>query len=286
MIRAVGVRRSEGAFEGVGRLHLRYRTSEVPNPRAALLVVHGLGEHAGRYQQFADAMAAFGVSTYAYDQRGHGTSEGRRGHVTAFHVLMQDLDRFRREVSGLVELRVPLFILGHSMGGLVALRYLEEYDAPLSGAIIIAPWLGTAVDVPRWKITLASALTRVLPAVPFSHAVDPDALSRDPEIVRAYREDPLVHDRITPRFFTEVSSAMGLVLQHSDRIASPLLFMLPGADRVVDTQRTLAFARSISATDVSIQVYPGHFHELLNEPDRAAIVRDIRDWLIDHAGQG
>ncbi len=279
----VSVRRSDGAFEGVGRLRLHYRMYEVQQPRAAVLVVHGLGEHAGRYHGFAEALASSGVSTFAYDQRGHGTSEGRRGHVGSFDVLLQDLDRFRREVSGLVDARLPLFLLGHSMGGLVALRYLEEYDAPLNGGILIAPWLGTAVSVPRWKITLASALTRVLPAVPFRNAIDPDALSRDPEVVRAYREDPLVHDRITPRLFTEVSSAMGMVLQRSDRIVTPLLFLLPAADQLVDTHRTLAFARSLSAQDVSIEVYPGHYHELLNEPDRVEIVRDLRDWLIARA---
>lgn len=283
MIRTVGVRNGEGAFEGVGRLRLRYRMVEVQNARAAVIVVHGLGEHGGRYQAFAETMGAYGVSTFAYDQRGHGTSEGRRGHVSGFHVLLQDLDRFRREVSGLIDTRLPLFLLGHSMGGLVALRYLEEYDAPLHGSIIVAPWLGTAMDVPRWKVTLSSALTRVMPAVPFRNAIDPDVLSRDPEIVRAYRDDPLVHDRITPRLFTEASSAMGLVLQRSDRITAPLLFMLPGADRLVDTQRTLAFARSITGPDVSIRVYPGHYHELLNEPDRAAIVRDLRDWLVARA---
>ena len=276
----LGVRRSEGSFQGVGRLQLRYQASEVQNARAALIVVHGLGEHAGRYQAVADRLAAAGVSTFAYDQRGHGTSEGRRGHVDSFHVLMQDLDRFRREVSGLIDPRVPLFVLGHSMGGLVALRYVEEYDAPLRGAVIVAPWLGTAAHVPRWKVMLANALTRVLPAMPFRNALDTAWLSRDPEVVAAYREDPLVHDRITPRFFTEVSAAMGKVLQSSDRVGMPLLFMLPGADRIVDTQRTLAFARSLSAPDVSIKVYPGHYHELLNEPDRETIMRDLREWLV------
>lgn len=273
-------RTGEGAFEGVGGLRLRYRTHEVQQARAALLVVHGLGEHGGRYRDFAEMMGTAGVSTFVLDQRGHGLSEGRRGHVTSFDVLLQDLDRFRREVSGFIDARLPLFLLGHSMGGLVALRYLEEYDTPVRGAIILAPWLGTAVDVPRWKATMASALTRVLPSMPFRNGIDPDALCRDPVVVRAYREDPLVHDRITPRLFTQASAAMGDVLRRSDRIRTPLLFLLPGADRVVDTQRTLAFARSLAAPDVSIRVYPGHYHELLNEPDRAATVRELRDWLI------
>jgi len=276
---AAGARSSEGAFEGVGRVRLRYRMLEVPQPRAVLLVVHGLGEHAGRYARFAEAMTASGVSTYALDQRGHGISEGRRGHVNRFHVLLQDLDRFVREVGGLVDASLPMFLLGHSMGGLVALRYLEEYDAPLHGAIIVAPWLGTAADVPRWKTTLAGVFTRLLPAIPIRNGIDPAALSRDPDVVRAYRDDPLVHDRITPRLFTEVSVAMGDVQRRGERIHTPLLLLIPEADRIVDAQRTLAFGRSLPPGDVTIRVYPGHYHELLNEPDRMATIREVRDWL-------
>ena len=143
---------SEGYFEGVGRLRLRYRAWEVQNARAAILVVHGLGEHSGRYAAFAETAGAFACSTYALDLRGHGGSEGRRGFVPRFETFLQDVDRFRREVQGLVDVRVPVFLLGNSMGGLIALRYLEEYEAPFRGAIIVSPWLATAVEVPRWKI--------------------------------------------------------------------------------------------------------------------------------------
>ena len=276
---ADGLRRSEGSFEGVGRLRLRYRTTEVQRARAAILVVHGLGEHGARYDDFATRVAGYGISTFAFDLRGHGISDGRRGHVSNFDILLQDVDRFRREVVGCIDPRTPLFLLGQSMGGLIVLRYLEEYDAPLAGAVLCAPWLGTAVEIPRWQVTAARALTHVLPAVPFRNRIDPERLSRDPDVVDAYREDPLVHDRITPRLFTEASEAMGVVLQRSERITVPLLFLLPGADRIVDTQRSLAFARSLSAAEVTIRQYPGHYHELLNEPDRIAIVRDLRDWL-------
>jgi alpha-beta hydrolase superfamily lysophospholipase len=194
-------------------------------------------------------------------------------------VLLQDVDRFRREVSGLLDARVPLFLLGHSMGGLVALRYLEEYDAPFRGAVILAPWLGTSAAIPRWKTTMAGVFNRLLPAVPFSNGIDPAALSRDPDVVRAYREDPLVHDRITPRLFTEASVAMGAVQRRSDRIRTPLLVMVPEADRIVDAQRTLALVRSLPSGDVTLRTYPGHYHELLNEPDHAATLRELRDWL-------
>lgn len=273
------MRRSDGSILGVGGLRLAYRSWEVPDASAAIVVVHGLGEHSGRYAAFGERMAAYGLSTFAMDLRGHGLSEGRRGHVPSFDTYLQELDRFRREVEGLADFEVPLFLLGQSMGGLIASRYLEEYNTRFQGGIMLSPWLGTAMQVPRWKITAANALSRVLPALPFSSGLDADALSRDPEVVAAYRADPLVHDRITPRLFAEVSGAMGLVFQRSDRIQEPLLLLMGGEDRLVKTERTLLFSRQITVSDLTVKVYPGFYHELLNEVDRAAIHRHIRDWI-------
>jgi lysophospholipase len=277
------IRRSDGTIVGVRGTRLAYRMWEAPNARAALVVVHGLGEHAGRYAEFGERMAGYGISTFAMDLRGHGLSEGRRGHVTSFDIFLQELDRFRREVEGLADFRVPLFLLGHSFGGLIALRYQEEYNTRFEGAIISAPWLATAVHVPRWKANAAQFLSKLLPALPFRAGIRSEDLTHDSAIVEAHRADPLVHDRITPRLFAETSTAMGLALQRSDRIQEPLLFMVAGADRLVDTERSLTFARSITASDVTVRVYPGYFHEILNEVDRATIHREIRDWIAARA---
>jgi len=273
------LRRCDGAFEGVGRLRLRYRTWEVPEPRAAIVLVHGLGEHSGRYEEAAVRLCGYGFSTYAFDLRGHGVSEGRRGHTPSFEVYLQDLDRFRREVQGLSDPRTTLFLVGHSMGGLIALRYYEEYDNPFRALVALAPWLATVMPVPRWKARLAPLIARVLPALPLRTGLDPRHISRDPEVVEAYRNDPLVHDRITPRLFEEVSRAMGLVPQRAERIQGPVLFMVPGGDRIVDPKRSLAVARSLSGVDVTVKHYPGHYHELLNETDSGLVIQELRDWL-------
>ncbi|MGH7576566.1 MAG: lysophospholipase [Longimicrobiales bacterium] len=275
------VRRAEGCLPGVGQLRLRYRSWEAARPRAAVLIVHGLADHSGRYEPVGERLASHGLSSYALDLRGHGVSDGRRGHAARFDCFLQDLDRFRREVEGMIEPETPVFLVGVSMGGLITLRYLEEYDTSVRGAIVIAPWLATAIPVPRWKVTLASAIGRFFPAAPFRARIDAKMLSRDPEVVRAYREDTLVHDTITPRLFSELSKAMGLTTQQSDRLAAPVLFLLPGADRLVDTERTIAFARHLPDALVTVRVYPDHYHELLNEPDREEILRDIRAWIDD-----
>lgn len=279
---ATRVGMSNGHLEGVGGVRLHYRTWEVERPRAALLVVHGMFEHSRRYQEFGEVMAGVGFSSFALDTRGHGASEGRRGHVRRFDVLLQDLDRFRREVQGLLDPGVPLFLVAHSLGGLIGIRYLEEYDAPLRGAVISAPWLGTAVDVPRWQILAANALNRILPAFPFPFRLDPADLSHDPERVGDYRDDRVIHHTITPRMFLEISAAIDLALRRGDRITVPVHFILAGDDRLVDTSRSLAFARSLPArADISITLLDGHYHEVLQETGRAAVFAEIRDWIDD-----
>lgn len=275
--------RNHGYFEGVGRIRLQYRSTEVSNARAALLLVHGLSDHSGRYQEFCAAMADFGFSTFALDLRGHGHSEGRRGHVRRFDIFLQDLERFRREIQGLAPPGRPLFLLGQSMGGLIVLRYLEEYDAGgFSGAVLTSPWLGTSVQVPRWKVNMAHALSRVLPALPLSAGIPAELLSHDPRVADAYRQDPLVHNRITPRLYTESAEAMRLASERSDRVSIPLLFLLGGDDRIVDTPRAVALARSLRIGDVAIRVYPGQYHELFNEADRDLVLQDLREWLGRH----
>ena len=275
---------SDGFFEGVGGLRLYYRAWELPRARAAIAVVHGLGEHSGRYEAIADPLSAYGFSTFAMDLRGHGLSEGRRGHVTRFEVFLQDVDRFRRELHGLVDVGTPLFLLGHSMGGLISLRYLEEFDTPFRGGIIVSPWLATMTPMPRWKVTLAGALNRVMPSIPFNSGLEPALLSRDPAVVHAYRDDPLVHSRITPRLFKESSIAMGLAFQRSDRIRVPLLFLLAGDDRIVSTAQSQALTRSLPARNVAVHVYADSYHEVLNEPNRAEPMHDLRDWVASRLG--
>lgn len=277
-MRARTTRRGEGSLTVGGGIRLHYHTWEVVEPRAAMIIVHGLAEHGGRYDRLGQSLARIDVSSFALDLRGHGLSDGRRGHAPAFVSFIQDLDRFRREVLGLIDPATPVFLLGHSMGGLIALRFQEEYPGAFQGAVIVSPWLATALPVPRWKVTLANVLARVMPALPFSANIDAGQLCRDPTVVAAYRDDPLVHGRITPRLFVDAAREMGLTFQRSDRLTAPLLFLLAGSDRIVDATRSLAFSRTLGATDVVIKVYPDFYHEILNEKDDGQW-DDLIAWL-------
>jgi lysophospholipase len=211
--------------------------------------------------------------------RGHGLSEGRKGHVERFDLFLQDVDRFRCEIQSGIAGDLPMFVLGHSMGGLVTARYIEEYDRAFDGAIITSPWLATAMPVPRWKVLASNFLGKMLPALPIDSGIDPDYLSHDKNVVARYRDDPLVHSKITPRLFADASIAMGLVMQRSDRIKIPVLLILAGDDRIVDTRKSESFARTLTASDVTIKVLDDYYHEVLNDHDRSIVFRMIRDWV-------
>ncbi|HET7231794.1 MAG TPA: alpha/beta hydrolase [Longimicrobium sp.] len=247
-------------------------------PRAAVFLSHGLGEHAGRYAGLARDFVRRGISLYALDHRGHGRSGGPRAFVQRFDRFVADLEDFRRRVvrdaPGL-----PLFLYGHSLGGLIALRWLQTHaDVPLAGAVLSAPLLGVKVQAPRWKLALAAPLSKLLPALPMKNEIDPAELTHDEAHVRAYREDPLVSNRVTPRLFTEMTAAMARANEEGARVRVPLLFLVPGADSIVQEEATLRFAANLRG-DVTVRRYPGFRHEPHNEVERDRPVGDVLEWM-------
>ncbi|HEU0054830.1 MAG TPA: alpha/beta hydrolase [Longimicrobium sp.] len=275
--------RAEWLFAPDGvRLHLR--AWEAPAPRAALLVSHGLGEHSGRYAALARDLVPRGVSVYALDHRGHGRSGGARGHADRFECFTGDFECFRRAVLETLPPGLPVFLLGHSLGGLIAIRHLETHpDVGWRGAILSAPMLGAEVKVPKWKEKLSGVLSNLLPRLPFGNEIDPSGLSTDAANVKSYREDPLVHSRITPRLYTEMMEAVGRAWVARDLLPRPLLFLVPGADPIVRSADTLRFAADL-AGDVTVREYPGFRHESLSETDRARAVGDVVAWMEERMG--
>jgi acylglycerol lipase len=267
-----------GEFTGADGTHRVWRAWDAPSPRAALVLIHGLSEHSGRYDEFARRAAAAGIATFALDLAGHGLSGGRRGHVSSLNVHLRDVAALRGIATAALPDR-PLFVLGQSMGGLLALRYVLDHGTGVGGAVICSPWLGTVAAVPRWKLMLAPLLSRLLPAAPFSHGLDPNHLSRDPGAVAAYRTDPLVQGKITPRAFTEIRDAVSRVEASPADFRIPLLFLMGGADRIVDTDRTRRLAEAIPGADVTTVIRPGGYHELLHEPDRDDTADAIIAWI-------
>ncbi|HEU4882434.1 MAG TPA: alpha/beta hydrolase [Longimicrobium sp.] len=272
-------------LERTGELHaddgvqLHYRSWPAPAERAVLLVSHGLGEHGGRYAQVAEDLAAHGITVHAIDHRGHGRSGGRRGHVAHFGEFVRDFETFRAAIAKEHPSGIPLFLLGHSMGGLIAIHHLQTHpEAGYRGAILSAPLVGIAVEAPRWKVALSGVLSRVVPWLPFHNEIETAMLSTAPGYEAAYRADTLLHNTITPRLYTEMVAAIRGAFEKPEGIRIPLLVLAPTADRVVLPEAVARFASAFPG-EVEVKRYEGFQHESLNEKDRHQVVADVAAWL-------
>ena len=257
------------------RLALR---RETPNGagRAALILVHGWGEHTGRYAHVAAWLAGRGMAVFALDQRGAGHTPGPRGHVTRFAQYLADIVALRKLVQA--EAPGPLLLLGHSHGGLIVLRYLETAPGGVAGAIVTSPWLALAMQTPRWKTGLAGLLAYLTPSLQIPTGMNLDFICTDPGVVERAKSDPWCHQVMTPRAWREVRDATRLALSERDRIAVPLFIGLPGEDRIISAPATEAFAASLRG-DVTLRLYAGMFHEILNEPGQGRVFADIAPWM-------
>lgn len=254
--------------------------------RGTVLIVHGLGEHIGRYAHVAAHLNACGWQVTGYDQRGHGASGGARGAIAAADSLLADLgrviDALRQQHAG------PLVLLGHSMGGLVTGRFVAEglADRP-------APWFrpvdALAMSSPALALPM-NAVQRALLAVMGTLAPDqalgnglkPAWISRDAAVVQAYQDDPLVHDRVTARLVRFLLDGGALVRERAAQWRLPTALLYAGADRCVDPRGSDAFAAAAPRERVQVQRYEGLFHEILNEPEKPRVLDDLARWLAAH----
>ena len=272
-----------GWLSVAGGIRLRSFRWEAPDARGGVVLVHGIGDHAGRYRDLVRVLGSRGYSVFACDLRGHGRSEGRRGDVDRFDVHVEDLDVVWAEAGRVLPETTP-FLYGHSMGGLVAIRWLQTRQVRLPGVVLSAPWLATAMDVPSWKRFTASVLLRVAPGLTISSGPSrPEFLTRDSLRRAEYRADPLVHRRISPRFHSGVRRAQVAALQEELPRELPVLVVVPGDDLLVDAEATLVWARErASSTDVRVRM--GGRHELHNDIDREEASGAVCDWLDRRGG--
>jgi alpha-beta hydrolase superfamily lysophospholipase len=253
--------------------------------RGTVLVVHGLGEHIGRYEELAAHLNAAGWSVAGYDQRGHGASAGRRGAIASADSLLRDLglviDTLRLAPSR------PLVLLGHSMGGVVAARFVAEGLAgqpadwwrPVDALVLSSPALDTGMTV--LQRGLIALLAPLAPNLALSNGLSPQWVSRDPATVKAYVDDPLVHDRVTPRLARFIVDAGRYVRERAAQWRVPTLLLWAGADRCVAAAGSAAFAAAAPLQVVSRQRYPVLAHEIFNEPERADVLADLTHWLAE-----
>ncbi len=263
-------------------LKLRLQRWPAPGPvHGTVQIVHGLGEHIGRYAALAGALNAQGWNVVGHDHRGHGRSDGPRGGLPCSQALLLDLAAVTDHLRG----QGRHILLGHSMGGLIAARFVAEslrrdasrWVRDVDGLVLSSPALDIGLG-PAQR-ALLPVLSRLAPGLRLGNGLRPEWISRDPEVVRDYSADPLVHDRITPRLVRFMVEAGRLVRSCAGRWQTPTLLLWAGADRCVAPAGSAAFAAAAPAAVVTAQVFPDLHHEIFNEPEREQVVAALTAWL-------
>lgn len=273
--------RAEGTFDGVGGVPIRWERLAPDDGvvRGVVVLVHGYAEHVGRYADWTRHLTTRGLAVTGLDHRGHGRSGGPRGHARDFGEMVADV----RTLVGLAETSwpgVPRILFGHSMGGLIGFLYLLAHPETVRAGALSAPAFRLAVAVPRARRMAGALLARLAPRTPFTSDLDPSALSRDPAVGAAYVADPLVHRVATAAFFRAFLRAQGVAEQGAATLRVPVLVLQGDADRLVDPAGAQAIGSRL-APPSRVEMLPGYFHELLNEPpeERAKVIATLDAWF-------
>jgi alpha-beta hydrolase superfamily lysophospholipase len=270
---------SEGRFTGVGGVEL-YRQQWLPasEPRAAVVIVHGVGEYSGRYPYLVGPLVDAGYAVFGYDQRGHGASPGTRVYIDSWSQYRDDLDAYLRVVAESLP-GVPLLVYGHSMGSLVVLDYLLQPRPALAGAIISGAALEpTGVGKP-WQIVAARLLSRIAPRFSIDLGIDAASLSHDEAVVAAYRADPLVSSGATARWGAESLATVERIKAGMGGIDLPLLVLHGGEDPLNRVGGAQTLYDAVSSRDKTLKIYPGAYHEPHNDMCHDELASDVKEWL-------
>ena len=277
--------RTEGYLTALDGTRLHYATwgeAGAAEDAAVVVLLHGFGEHLLRYEHVAQHLVGGGFVVVAVDVRGHGKSDGQRGHVLRHDEYMVDVDA-AFALAQRVHPGGERVLLGHSHGGLLALRYLMQESGHQPAALVLSsPFLGIAVAVPRWKAALGRSLSRFKPDFSLPTDLPASHLSKDQSVVDAYVKDPLVHAAASARWFTEVQEAQADALRRAHQVKLPTLVMQGGDDKIVDIGATRRAAEGLGSADKEYIEYPGLRHEIFNEVERDKVLRDMQRWLSQH----
>jgi alpha-beta hydrolase superfamily lysophospholipase len=274
---------SDGSFQSGSGANIFYCCWTPAEPRAVLLLAHGLAEHSGRYDDFASFFADAGIATYALDLPGHGRSDGKRGHIRDFQEYTDALEALlspAREAHP----DIPFVLFGHSMGGLIAADFLLQHQSEFVAAVLT----GAAIQSPQQPSSIVLFINRVIASVMPRLGVlhmDASGISRDPQVISDYENDPLVYrGKATAGLVTALFSAMKRVVENSTLIRLPMLIMHGSVDSLTAVEGSKLLHDSISSEDKKIVIYDGLYHEILNEPERKNVMEDILQWLETRIG--
>jgi alpha-beta hydrolase superfamily lysophospholipase len=276
-VREIQVRTADG-------LMLRGRWWHRAEPRGAMIIAHGFGEHGGTYRHVAEVLgASLDIDIIAVDLRGHGASPGRRGIVRRYDELTDDLTSAMEWVAQRTP-ELPRFLLGHSNGGQVALRFALEDRSPIQGLIISNPALRIVLPIAPHKIRLGKLLLKYAPWITLKSEFQPDLLTRDPAIQQMHRNDPLRHNRISAPLFFGMLEGGRMLLARAGELRTPTLMIVGGQDPVVDPTAAREFFDRLGSEDKTLLLYPKMLHEPLNELGREQVLDDLIRWIEPRLG--
>lgn len=276
------VKRQEGSFRGI-RDHKIYYQCWLPDvaPRAVLIIVHGIGEHGGRYMNVVNYLVPRGYALYALDHIGHGKSDGRREYVERFEDYIDTVKMFFDRVRNWQPDK-PIFMLAHSLGALIGTVYLLDHQAGLAGAIISGPAVKVPDNISPVTVALGKVVSALVPKFGLVQ-LSADGVSRDPKVVQAYVDDPLVYTgKTTARLGAEMLKAMRRVSAEGERITLPILILQGSEDKLVDPKGARMLYDGVGSTDKTLKIYEGLYHEVHNEPEHEQVLGDVSAWLEAH----
>lgn len=246
--------------------------------KAHFIIVHGLGEHSGRYDHMARVLAEAGIAVHAADLRGHGQSDGPQGHTPGMAAYVEDINLLINSLPA----GLPVFVYGHSLGGLIAIFYTLKFQDELKGLIVSAPAIQRHFEVPLYKLILGRIMSGIWPTFSQETGLNPDDLTRLEEVNQAYRDDPLVHSKASARLFTTATDGGPEALQCAADLRLPTAVIQGGHDLLIVAEASHDFYERLGSEDKTWIFIPDAYHETHNEADGDKVIQQIAEWVSAH----
>jgi alpha-beta hydrolase superfamily lysophospholipase len=276
---------SMGVFLNKDKIRIFYRSWAAERPRGLVFLCHGLGEHSGRYSHLINTLRDRQISFYALDHKGHGKSGGKRGHTDFFTDYCRDIHQYITTLIRPEEPDLPIILLGHGMGGLIAVLHELTFPGEVDALVLSSPAFTLTVPAGPLKRSGAILASRLMPRLSRSIKLDPEELSANHETAEAFKSDPLVHGRVTVRWIVEFLAAGRECLARAAEIRLPLLVVHGSADTIVSAEGSRSFFEQAAGSDTTLKIFDGLRHETMNESreKRVPVLRLVADWIEDHA---